>query len=234
MTNRLLAATGLLAALLFTATAADTKDTAASKKALQEVGEFIGEWKGNGEAKQGGKNTLWKETLNLGWKFKDGDSWILLKVTDGKFVTKGELRYDPEKKVYTLTVTDAAKKETVYEGKLEKGKLVLTNKDAATGDVRRLSLFTLSEGSRMTWQSEIQTKGKGLFTTEYKVTASNTADSFAGGGGKKPVCVVTEGLGTMTVSYMGKTYYVCCSGCRDEFNANPKKYVEEFEKKQKK
>jgi len=100
--------------------------------------------------------------------------------------------------------------------------------------VRRLSLFTLSEGSRMTWQSEIQTKGKGLFATEYKVTASNTADSFAGGGGKKPVCVVTGGLGTTSVTYMGKTYYVCCSGCRDEFNAEPKKYVEEFEKKNKK
>lgn len=232
MTYRLIAAAGLLTALLFTATAADTKDE--SKKALQEVGEFVGEWKGNGEAKQGGKNTLWKETLNLGWKFKDGDSWIILKVTDGKFVSKGELRYDAEKKLYTLTVTDAAKKETVYDGKLEKGKLVLTNKDAATGDVRRLSLFTLSEGSRMTWQSEIQTKGKGLFATEYKVTASNTAESFAGGGGKKPVCVVTGGLGTMSVSYMGKTYYVCCSGCRDEFNADSKKYVEEFEKKNKK
>jgi YHS domain-containing protein len=45
---------------------------------------------------------------------------------------------------------------------------------------------------------------------------------------------VTGGLGTSTVSFGGKTYYVCCSGCRDEFNANPKKYVDEFEKNKKK
>ena len=29
----------------------------------------------------------------------------------------------------------------------------------------------------------------------------------------------------MTVSYKGKTYPVCCSGCRDEFNDNPEKYA---------
>jgi YHS domain-containing protein len=27
---------------------------------------------------------------------------------------------------------------------------------------------------------------------------------------------------------MGETFYVCCSGCRDAFNENPKKYVDEF------
>jgi hypothetical protein len=29
----------------------------------------------------------------------------------------------------------------------------------------------------------------------------------------------------MTVSYQGKTYDICCTGCRDEFNDNPEKYV---------
>ena len=29
----------------------------------------------------------------------------------------------------------------------------------------------------------------------------------------------------MTVSYQGKSFPVCCTGCRDEFNDNPEKYV---------
>jgi hypothetical protein len=29
----------------------------------------------------------------------------------------------------------------------------------------------------------------------------------------------------MTVSYQGKSYDICCTGCRDEFNDNPEKYV---------
>jgi hypothetical protein len=50
---------------------------------------------------------------------------------------------------------------------------------------------------------------------------------------KGPECVVSGGLGTSKVSYMGKDYFVCCSGCRDEFRANPEKYVKEWERKAK-
>ena len=50
-------------------------------------------------------------------------------------------------------------------------------------------------------------------------------------GDGKPECIVSGGAGTMAVSYMGKTYYVCCSGCRSEFNESPAKYVKEYEEK---
>ena len=53
----------------------------------------------------------------------------------------------------------------------------------------------------------------------------------AAGGEKKPECVVTGGLGTMQVSYMGQTYYVCCTGCRDAFNENPAKIIAEYKKR---
>ena len=33
----------------------------------------------------------------------------------------------------------------------------------------------------------------------------------------------------MPVAYQGKTYYVCCSGCRDAFRDDPEKYIKEFE-----
>jgi hypothetical protein len=51
---------------------------------------------------------------------------------------------------------------------------------------------------------------------------------------KRTVCIVSGGLGKITVSYKGKTYYVCCSGCRDAFSDQPEKYVKEWEAKQKK
>ncbi|OWK34519.1 YHS domain-containing protein [Fimbriiglobus ruber] len=234
---RFLAATGLLAGLLLAATgpAADKGDAEANKKALQEVGDLAGEWKGSGEAKIAGRNTIWKETINWGWKFdkKNGDAWITLEVKDGKFLSGGSLKYDAEKKLYRLTATDTDKKEMVYEGKLTKKGLILERKEAGSGDVHRLTVFTLADGARMMVQGDVQTKGKGPFSTEFKIAANNAAESFAGGGGKKPECVVTGGLGTMAVSYNGKTYYVCCSGCREEFTANPKKFVDEFEKKKK-
>ena len=36
-----------------------------------------------------------------------------------------------------------------------------------------------------------------------------------------PLCIVTEGRGTIQVSYKGKTYWVCCTGCRDLFKDDP-------------
>ena len=44
-------------------------------------------------------------------------------------------------------------------------------------------------------------------------------------------CIVSGGKGTIPVSYNGKTYYVCCSGCRDAFKDDPEKFIKEAEKK---
>ena len=222
---------GLFATVLLISStiAADTKEEQAVKKALQQVGEMVGEWKGNAQAKVGTKDQLWKENFSLGWKFKSGESWLALEFKDGKNIAKGDLKYLPAKKVYQLTVTDAKKKELVYEGTIVKGNLVLTSKDKDSGDVQRLTMFTLADGARLMMKSELQAKGRGLFSEQFQIAASKEGESFAGGG-KKNICLVTGGLGTIAVSYNGKTYYVCCSGCRDEFNDNPKKYVDAFEK----
>ena len=42
-----------------------------------------------------------------------------------------------------------------------------------------------------------------------------------------PPCIVTEGRGTIQVSYKGKSYWVCCSGCKDLFNDNPEAILAE-------
>ena len=206
------------------------KQAAASKEALQELGEFVGDWKGSGSTKAKGREVIWSETLNVGWKFKGDDSWLALTVADGKFMKGGELKYDPVKKVYTLALTDPDKSVTNYDGKLVKGRLVMTAKDAKTNDVSRLTLYTVSGGSRMLVKAETQPKGRGLFDDQFAVAATKEGAAFAGGG-KKPECLLTGGLGTIPVTFNGKTYYVCCSGCRDEFNSDPKKYVDAFEKK---
>lgn len=203
------------------------------KAALKKVGEYVGEWKANGKTKLTGKETYWKETLTMGWKFKDGTSALTLEIKDGKFFTSGVLGYDAEKKVYKLTMTDKAKKETAFDGTLVKGNLIFTHTAADTADVQKLTLYTIADGARLVMKSEVQAKGKGLFNEQFSLAGNKEGESFAGGGSKKPECIVTGGAGTMAVSFAGKTYYVCCSGCREEFDANPKKYVDLFEKSKK-
>jgi YHS domain-containing protein len=202
-------------------------DLAKAKKALQEVQDFIGLWNLEGTQKVGGKTEAWKEKMNWGWKFKDGDAWLTVDFAEGKgkYYQKGELRYDVEKKKYVLALTPAGKDQDAqtFEGDFTKGALKVERKDAKTNDVLRVTVNTTSEGERMVMKFEKQEGGKGLFANVYGMNGPK--DGLVAGGPKKPECIVSGGAASIQVSYNGKTYYVCCTGCRDEFNANPTKYV---------
>ena len=101
-------------------------------------------------------------------------------------------------------------------------------------DTEQLKLNIAGGGDRLTYAMWIKPSGRTLFAKKLEVGYTREGVTFGvEAGGKKPVCVVTGGLGTMTVSYMGQTYYVCCTGCRDAFNDNPAKILAEFNKKKK-
>jgi hypothetical protein len=40
-----------------------------------------------------------------------------------------------------------------------------------------------------------------------------------------PKCIISGGLGSMSVTYKGKSYPVCCSGCAAAFNDDPEKWL---------
>lgn len=205
------------------------EDAAKAKKALQEVQDFIGLWNLEGTQKTGTKTEAWKEKVAWGWKFKDGAAWITVSFAEGKgkYFQGGELQYDVEKKKYVLTLVPAGKDDTKQEfvGDYARGALKVERKDPKTGDVYRITLNTVAEGVRFAFKYEKQDGGKGLFANVYAMNGSKDGEAIAGGGPKKPECVVSGGAASIAVSFNGKTYYVCCSGCRDEFNADPKKYA---------
>jgi hypothetical protein len=203
--------------------------TEESKEALKALNEFVGQWKGNGEAKSGA--TIWKEQAEWSWDLKGEEPALKLTITGGKQLTEGTLKYLVDKKKYQLTAKTIDKKVQVYLGEIKAKKLTLVYDDPDTKDKYTIDMSTNNEGARFVYNVTMQKKGTGLGTKVAVVGLTKEGAAFAGG--KKNECIITGGLGTIAVSYNGKTYYVCCSGCRDEFNANPKKYVDEFEKKKK-
>jgi YHS domain-containing protein len=217
----------LFAFLAATAAAADKTEPA--KDALKALNEFVGQWKGNGETKSG-KTEIWKESAEWSWDLK-GEPALKLKVIGGKQFTEGTLKYLPDKKKYELTAKDMDKKDQVFTGEIKAKKLVLTREDPDTKDKTTIEMSTNNDGARFVYNVAVQKKGVGIARRLVEVGLTKEGASLAGG--KKNECIITGGLGTIPVSYGGKTYYVCCTGCRDEFNANPKKYVEEYEKSKK-
>jgi YHS domain-containing protein len=229
MMRLIVASVLVLAAAVPLARAGDDENPA--KEALQALNDFVGSWKGAGSSAS--KNDNWTEKFSWSWKFKGEDVALTVEFKDSKDFNKGELRFLPEKKKYQLKVSDRKDAPLIFEGELKKGYLTLDRVDARTGDTQRLKMNTAGGGIRFVYTLERKPKGSTLFTKLYQVDFGKEGESLAGGG-KEKECIVTGGRGTIAVSYMGKTYYVCCTGCRDAFNENPEKILKEAEERKKK
>src|SRR5262249_32653340 len=153
-----------------------------------------------------------------------------LAVEKGKYFTKGELRYLPDKDLYQLSLTTPANETVTFAGRLKEHTLPLERVDEAKKESQRLTLTWL-HGTRLLYRYEVKPQDRSFFTLVYKVGATKEGVAFAGAGNTNPECVVSGGLGTIKVSYQGETYYVCCSGCRDAFKEDPDKYIKEFKAK---
>jgi YHS domain len=220
--------------LLSPAPAADAPAKRSAKEALKPFNDLIGSWRctgtpeGTREQKQKG---FWTENATWTWQFKGDDAWLKATIAKGKHFTKGELRYLADKDAYQLTLTTPDKESLSFVGKLNDGRLTLTREDDKTKETEQL-VVSLLHSNRFLYTYSVKPKGKSLFSKLYQVGCTKEGVDFATGDGK-PECIVSGGLGTRTVTYKGKTYYVCCSGCADAFKEEPEKYIKEYEAKKK-
>jgi YHS domain-containing protein len=231
--RRLLAVLPLFAAV---AVGGDPPREKPARDALKPLNVLVGSWKGSGspegslEEKQKGH---WQETVTWEWQFKDADAWLTVAFDKGKHFARGELRHLPAKDQFELTLTTVGKEKRTYTGTLTGKQLALERSVPDAKQVERLT-FSLLHDNRITYRLETRPAGGTAFTRQYLVGLTKEGEAFADVGRSERECIVSGGTGTIALSYEGKTYYVCCSGCRDEFKANPKKYVAEWEAKRKK
>jgi ribosomal protein L24E len=235
--KRLLGAGTLFALLVLVAPVwtADTPPKRTPKEALRALNDLIGPWRGTGEPKTGTREEqrrgFWQEKIAWEWQFKSGDTHLRAAFDKGKYFTVAELRYLPDTDHYQLTAKTPTKEKLVFEGTLKKNRLTLDRKDDKTKETQRL-VVTALHFNRFLYRYEVKAADRTAFTTIYQVGATKEGVDFAGGD-DKPECVVSGGLGTIAVMHKGKTYYVCCSGCRDAFKDEPDKYIAEFEARKK-
>lgn len=213
-----------------TVLSADAPGVKSPREALRPLSELIGVWNGTGTpvgSRDEVQKSFWTEKMSWEWQFKDHDAWLKVNFEKSKNFTSGELRAVPGKDLYTFTATTPKNEKITFVGTLQNK--VLTLERNAEKERQRL-VFTLLHATRFLYRYEVKPETRPLFSKKWSVGATKEGTPFAVGDGK-PECVVSGGAGTMAVSYMGKTYYVCCSGCRSEFNENPAKYVKEYEAK---
>lgn len=202
-------------------------------EALKPFNLLVGKWNGAGvpEGTLEDRNKgHWNETMMWEWKFKGDDAWITVVFDKGKYFQRGELRHVPKENAYQLKLNTIDGQSLTFTGVLKDKALALERIDDKTKDTHRL-VFSLLHSNRIVYRAEVKPADKTFYTRLYRVGATKDGEPFVQTGFNEKECVVSGGTGTTAVTHQGKTYYVCCSGCRDAFNETPAKYVAEFEKR---
>ena len=215
--------------------AADPPKPVTPKDALQPFNLLVGSWKGSGApegTREQGAAGAWTETISWVWKFRGADAWLAVTLDGGKHFSRGELRYTPDTNKkgsparFTFTLIAPDKSTSTFAGSLKEKVLTLDRIDGPANEDDRL-VISLLHHNRYLYRVESRPAGTTVaFSRKYQVGATKEGVPFAEVS-KGPECIVSGGLGTIKVTYQGKDYWVCCSGCRDEFKADPEKYLKE-------
>ena len=206
---------------------ADPKGTAARRADQEALGRFaplVGQWKGTGQVKRGSSQGAWTETGDWAWKLTNDSARLEWTAPKGKFLRSAILAPTDKPGIIALNATLADGSERAFRS--EPGDGGETSKPVAfraveAGDgVRRVVISTPNE-ARFLLTSEALPTPKGPPVRLGELGSTRVGATFAATGAAGPVCIVTGGRGTMQVSHNGKSYWVCCSGCRDLFNDDP-------------
>lgn len=211
-----------------------------ARVALKPLQILIGDWNGTS------RNAVLDEP-NWAWDLKTDPKQPALRVKSekGKYVKDGRLTFFPASQDFEFTATDAEGKKRVFRGnfsqevqdvpgddkKLQRTyKLELTEPQPdADGEQWRV-VINQQENNRYILEVD-RKRGTGAFVRVDTVNTQREGTSFALSDtdyGEK-TCIISQGLGTIAVSYKGKSYYVCCTGCKAAFEDDPEKWIAKWE-----
>ena len=200
------------------------------QQALEELNSIVGGWRGVGQPVRNSTKGSWTETAEWVWEIKKDHVGLRYVVTDGKLLTSALLSYDPKHKVYTLDATLPDKTERHYTGTLDDNKLSLESAADDAEVVHQVLINRLNDKRTLVlFQTRKAGQERSMRVAEVGYTRQGTRLAIEGAG--EPECIVTGGKGTSSTVYKGKTYYFCCSGCRDAFNDDPEGIIAEAARK---
>jgi hypothetical protein len=198
--------------------------------ALQPFEALIGQWKGTA-IPTANRLKGWRETHDWAWRFKSGKPvGVSLALTGNKTLRQGLITAGTKPGTYVLEAESASGSAIRYDGSIdESGRgFVFENRRAdKDAEAERLVVRVLANGLRYTLWQEQKASTDTVWNRSVDVNVGRAGENFATGGDteKLPKCIVTGGAAALAVSLNGRSFPVCCTGCRDEVLADPEKYL---------
>jgi hypothetical protein len=205
----------------------DASRRRADQQALEPLGMLIGQWRGVGQPQRGSTKGAWIEQSDWAWQFEGGGAALVFSAPESKSLTSGALTRGEKEGEFHLNAKTAAGESVRYVGRQnEDGSLSLTAAKAPEDAPARVTIRQVADGKRLVVLYE-RRSGEDRFTRLAEIGYTRKGSGF-GQGSSQIECVVTGGLGTIPVTYQNKTYYVCCTGCRDLFNDDPESVLADY------
>jgi hypothetical protein len=217
----------LLVAASALAAVPDSGNQQAAKDRLSRFQPLVGTWRGVGQPQRGSTKDSWVEEAEWGWNFDGPTPALVGKLPDGKYFRELSLTPADDHR-FTITAKSAGGESVIYTGKKDEQDVLILTRTAGSDDLpQRISLRFAAGGDRLLLLLEKPAPGNNQFARLAEIGFTRQGSGF-GKSATQRECVVTGGLGTIEVTHNGKTYAVCCTGCRDYFNANPDKVLAEY------
>jgi YHS domain-containing protein len=224
----------LVVGIISTISLAFANDTSSGRKAdqaaLKVYGELVGDWRGTGQVKRNTSKGSWTERSSWAWKLTNETAALEFKAKDGKYLKSALLRPGKKPGEFSFDAMLADDTKRSFFGKSGKDDVLTLTANGESDGLHRVTITPL-HGTRVLLLLESKDDSGG-YQRLGEVGYTREGIAFAAGE-SYPLCIVTEGRGTISVIHKGKTYYVCCSGCKDLFNENPEAIIAEAEAKAK-
>lgn len=212
-------------------------------RALQPLQTLVGSWRGITYKEIGGAKAV--EEPEWVWDVQtDREQPALVMRSDtSPYFASARLTYLLDQRKYQLTTIDRDGTERVYTGDFTKPVDEVSGDDnrlqrtfeleflqVEPAARRRLARVILHQQDNNRYLMEVYDQRGEQFARYDTVGNQRQGTSFAlsdTGYGEK-TCIVSQGLGTIAVSHAGRTYYVCCTGCKAAFEEEPERWVEKL------
>lgn len=216
------------------------------KKALKPIQVVLGPWHSIID------KTKSYEDLQWVWDWKSDRAQPALAMAtkeEGAYFKTARLTYLVEDEKFQMTLTDKDGKQRVLQGVFTAEpddkpgedkkqtpqrtyKLQLTE----TGEAKDRWQIVMNQQDNNRYLFELSQLRGSRFVRFDTMASQREGTSFAldDSDFKEKTCVISQGLGTMQVSHKGKSYWVCCTGCKAAFEEDPEKWIAKFEAMQEK
>lgn len=208
---------------------------------LQPLQILLGQWRGT--TRREFQNFKAVDSHEWVWDLRTDPSQPALTIRSDKspYVKAGKLTWDTKLERFVMLATDSEDRERRFFGDYSEAPHEITGSDDKQHRVFRLVLNeerTGQDGEQ--WQLAIsqqennryllevgKRRGTAAFARYDTVSTQRDGTSFALSDTDyaEKACIISEGLGTMELTWKGRSYWVCCSGCRAAFEEEPDKWI---------